>query len=190
MLGDKMDEKRLSEWIENSQGIMNIELLLLSEVQGLGVIDVELLDELPKIKLGIEKSPQELSQLAKHIMLSKLWVIGTYEIVRVVQKMTKEKDSLKPETKQKIKEYFTLITRLRVPLAKFEKSGNGHEELYSGIADSFIDKNLGVGWKIYEHQKKELKQHIFYRKELADKFLDLLKLINDDIHEKSTPARE
>jgi hypothetical protein len=184
-----MDKKRLSEWIDNSQGIQHIELLILPEVQGLGVIDVRLLEELPKIKIGGEKTPEELAKLAEHIMLSKLWVIGTYESIRVIQKITKEKDILRTDTKQKIKELFTSFNRIRVPLAKFEKSGNGHEELYSGIADSFVDKEKGVGWKVYEHQNKKLNQIIFYRKDLANEFLNLLKLINEDIRAKYYPAR-
>ncbi len=167
-----MDKNRYSEWINSSFGMQYIEMLLLSEVQGLGILDVELLEELLQLKIGLQL-PEDLSRIARYIVLSKLWIIGAYEIIRLVEKITKNKDVFKEKINKIFREALTLFTRIRVPLAKFEKRGK-KEILYSGIANSFIDPVKGVGWKIYEHHKKELKEEIFYRKDFGDIFLNML----------------
>lgn len=103
--------------------------------------------------------------------------------------MTERSDILDTKTKEKIEESLKLFQRIRVPLAKFEKRG-GKEKIYSGVPDSFINKDLGVGWRIHEHHKKGLKTEVYYRKDLGDKFLELLKIINEDIRSKSRPRTD
>lgn len=177
-----MDKKRYSEWLNASFGIQYIEMLLLPEVQGLGILDIELLEELPELKIGSQLE-DDLPKIARHIMLSKLWVIGTYETIRVIKKMTENKDILKKPIIETIEKALRLFEKIRVPLAKFEKKG-GKERIYSGIADSFIDPLKGAGWNVYEHHKKELKKDTFYRNELGNVFLDLLNKITQDIRAK------
>jgi len=178
-----MKESRYDEWISSSFGVQYIELFLLSEVQGLGILDVELLEELSQLKIS-SKLPNDLVKISRYLILSKLWVIGAYGIIRVIKRITENKDDLKEDTKEVINDALTLFRRIRVPLDKFQKRGSNKESLYSGVADSFIDSLNGAGWKVYEHHKKELTKDIFYRKDLGDTFLNMLNKITQDIYTK------
>lgn len=60
---------------------------------------------------------------------------------------------------------------MRVPLAKFQKPGKD-KELYQGVADSFIDPEKGVGWKVYTFDEEKLNKKIIYRKDLGEFLLE------------------
>lgn len=92
----------------------------------------------------------------------------------------KKVNSLSENTKLKLSEVLTIFTKVRVPLAKFQKAGKD-KTLYEGVADSLIGSNKGAGWKVYSHTKTELKEEIFYRNDLGNSLLDLLKEMKKDI---------
>lgn len=177
-----MENDRQYEWMNRSFAFMNIEMLLLGEVQALGELDIELIEEFPKIKLN-SRLEEDLRKRRRYLLLSKLWVLGAYELIRFLNDINKKRNSLSENTKLKLNEVLTTFTKVRVPLAKFQKAGKD-KTLYDGVADSFIDSNKGVGWKVYSHTKTELKKETFYRKDLGDLLLDLLKEMKKDI-EKS-----
>lgn len=174
-----MENDRQSEWMNSSFTFMGVEMLLLGEVQALGELDIELIEELHKIKIN-SKLEEDLKIKRRYLLLSKLWVLGAYELIRFLNEINKKRSSLRDNTKQKLNEVLTNFTKVRVPLAKFQKAGKD-KTLYDGVADSFIDSNKGVGWKVYSHTKTELKEEIFYRNELGDLLLDLLKEMKKDI---------
>ncbi len=176
-----MDRTRIDEWIKNSYCIQYVEILLLGEFQALGELDVWLINELQKIKIK-SRLKRHLPKKRRYLLLSKLWVIGAYELIRVIKQITKNKDNIEKNMKEKINETLTLFNEIRVPIAKFEKQGNNR--LYSGVADSFIDPVKGVGWKVYEYHQKELKKKIFYRRDLGDELLELLKSLSIEIFQK------
>ena len=182
-----MDTKRHSEWIESSMGLMHVEMLLVGNAQGLGLIDMELIQDFPKINFQLEK--ERLKKL-KHITLSELWVMGAYELVRLIDEIvSKKQDKMNVETIKKIKETLSLFLEIRVPLVKFQKAGQG--ELFSGIASKCeFDKDKGLGWKIIFAFGKKFETKIFYRKDLADNLLELLKVINKDIRARHYVARD
>ena len=177
-----MEKTRQSEWMNSSFAFMNIEALLLGEVQALGELDIELIEEFPKIKLN-SRLEEDLKKKRRYLLLSKLWVFGAYELIRFLNDIDKKRNLLKENTRIKFNEILTTFTKVRVPLAKFQKAGKD-KTLYDGVADSFIDSNKGVGWKVYSHTKTELKEEIFYRNDLGDLLLNLLKEVKKDI-EKS-----
>lgn len=177
-----MEKDRQSEWMDSSFAFMGIEMLLLGEVQALGELDLELIKEFQKIKIN-SKLEEDLKKKRRYLLLSKLWVLGAYELIRFLNDIDKKRNLLRKDAKAKFNEVLTIFTKVRVPLAKFQKAGKS-KDLYKGVADSFIDSNKGVGWKVYSHTKKELKKEIFYRKELGDLLLNLLKEMKKDI-EKS-----
>jgi hypothetical protein len=174
-----MEKDKLSEWMNSSFAFMGIEMLLLGEVQALGELDIELIKEFPKIKIN-SKLEEDLKKKQRYLLLSKLWVLDAYELIRFLNDIDKKRNFLSKNTKAKFNEILTTFTKVRVPLAKFQKAGK-NKDLYEGVADSFIDSNKGVGWKVYSHTKTELKKEIFYRKELGDLLLNLLKKMKKDI---------
>lgn len=173
------NKERKSEWMNSSFTFMGVEMLLLGEVQALGELDVELIEELHKIKTN-SKLEEDLKIKRRYLLLSKLWVLGAYELIRFLNDINKKRNSLSENTKIKLNEVLTTFTKVRVPLAKFQKAGKD-KTLYDGVADSFIDSNKSVGWKIYSHTKTGLKEETFYRNELGNSLLDLLKEIKKDI---------
>jgi len=177
------NNERESEWMNSSFTFMGVEMLLLGEVQALGELDVELIEELHKIKAS-SKLEEDLKIKRRYLLLSKLWILGAYELIRFLNDIDKKRNSLSENTKLKLNEVLTTFTKVRVPLAKFQKAGKD-KTLYDGLADSFIDSNKGVGWKIYSHTKTGLKEETFYRNDLGDSLLDLLKEMKKDI--KKTP---
>ena len=177
-----MEETRHSEWINSSFAFMNIEMLLLGEVQALGELDIELIEEFPKINLNLGLE-EDLMKKRRYLLLSKLWVLGAYELIRFLNDINKKRNLLDEETKLKFEEVLTTFTKVRVPLTKFQKAGKD-KTLYGGVADSFFDSDKGVGWKVYSHNKNELKQEIFYRNDLGALLLDLLKEMKKDIEKR------
>lgn len=176
-----MEKDRQSEWINSSFAFMNIEMLLLGEVQALGELDVELIEEFPKIKIN-SKLEEDLRRKRRYLLLSKLWVLGAYELIRFLNDINKKRNLLENKNKIKLKEILTTFSKVRVPLAKFQKAGKD-KTLYDGVADSFFDSKKGVGWKVYSHTKTELKKEIFYRNDLGDLLLNLLREMKKDFWE-------
>ena len=170
-----MKKTRYSEWLNSSFAFMNIEMLLLGEVQALGELDIELIDEFSKIKIN-SRLDEDLREKRRYILLSKLWVLGAYELIRFLNDINKKRNFLDETTKAKLGEVLTTFTKVRVPLAKFQKSGKD-KALYQGVADSFLDSNKGIGWKVYSHGKNKLEKEIFYRNDLGNLLLELLRNI-------------
>ena len=170
---------RQSEWMNSSFAFMGVEMILLGEVQALGELDIELIEELSKLKIN-SNLEEDLREKRRYLLLSKLWILGAYELIRFLNDIDKKRNPLNKKTKLKLGEILTKFTKLRVPLAKFQKAGKD-KTLYDGVADSFIDSNKGAGWKVYSHTKTELKKEIFYRNDFGNSLLDLLKEIKKDI---------
>lgn len=169
-----MEKNRYSDWIESSMGLMQVEMLLINDTQGLGMIDVELIKEFTELKLD-SKVEDDLLRKYKHIFLSKLWVFGAYELVRVINDINKKRNLLEEKVKKKLKEVLTIFTKIRTPLAKLQKPGE--QRLFSQIATkSLFKKDKGLGWHIYDGRIGT----IIFRSDLSDKLLELLKLIHKD----------
>ncbi len=174
-----MKSNRQTEWLNSSFSFIGVEMLLLGEVQALGELDIELIDELIKMNIGSE-SEEDLRKKRRYLLLSKLWVLGAYELIRFLNDIDKKRDLFSDKTKINFNEVLAIFTKVRIPLAKFQKAGKD-KTLYGGVADSFIDSNKGVGWKVYSHTKTGLKTEIFYRNDLGDLLLNLLKEMKRDI---------
>ncbi|MDD5015443.1 MAG: hypothetical protein PHW73_10190, partial [Atribacterota bacterium] len=81
-----MDKNRYNEWIDGSSGLMYVEMLLVGNAQGLGLIDLELIDEFQNLKIDSQLEQDRMNKL-RHITLSELWVMGAYELVRLMRDM-------------------------------------------------------------------------------------------------------
>lgn len=170
-----MEKDRQSEWIDSSMGLTHIEMLLIGNAQGLGILDVELIEEFPKLKINSQLDEDRLRKL-RHITLSELWVMRAYELVRLINDINKKRNFLKENTKEKLKIVLTNFTNIRIPLTKFQKQGE--KRLYSKIATkNLFDSDKGIGWSLYDGKKSE----IVYRRDLGDLLLELLDAIKNDV---------
>jgi len=129
------------------------------------------------------KLEEDLRKKRRYLLLSKLWVLGAYELIRFLNDINKKRNFLEESNKTNLKEILTIFSKIRVPLAKFQKAGND-KTLYEGVADSFFDSNKGVGWKVYSHGKNKFEKEIFYRNDLGDLLLKLLKDIKENLEKK------
>lgn len=178
-----MAKHRISKWIDNSAGLMHIEMMVVHYAQGLGILDVELIKEFKNLKLN-SKLKKDMSKKCKHIVSSYLWVFGAYELIRFINDINKKRNLLSENTRVKLKETLTIFSEIRVPLAKFQKMGK-EETLYSGVVDSYFDPNKGLAWRVYSHNKNKLDTKKIYRKDLSDSLLELLGEITRDIFKKT-----
>jgi len=177
-----MGKNRYTEWIDNSDGLRYVDLLLIGNAQGLGILDVELIQEFPKIRIDSQLEEDRQKKL-RHITLSELWVMGAYELIRLIDNIIQnDKDTFSRETKQKLKDKLSIFTQVRIPLVKFKQRGKN--ELYSGITVPKFDLVNGLGWKIHYSNKSKIETKEVLRKDLGDDLLELLKSINIDIHKK------
>lgn len=174
-----MDKNRSSEWVDSSQGLRHVEMLLVGNAQGLGLLDVELIQEFPKLNFYSKLEEDRLKKL-RHITLSELWVMGAYELTRLINEINKERNFINGHAKEKLKEVLTIFTNIRTPLAKLQKSGK-EKRLFSQIATkSLFDSNKGLGWHLYDGKTGT----IIFRKDLSDSLLGLLKKLKEDFHAK------
>lgn len=170
-----METDRKSKWIDNSIGLMHIEMLLVGNAQGLGILDVELIEEFPKLKINSQLDEDRLRKL-RHITLSELWVMGAYELVRLINDINKKRNFLKENAREELKIVLTNFTNIRIPLTKFQKQGE--KRLYSKIATkNLFDSDKGIGWSLYDGKEKE----VVYRRDLGDLLLKLLDAIKNDV---------
>ncbi len=182
-----MEKDRYSAWMESSFGLMHIEMLFINDAHGLGILDIELIEEFTKLKINSQLK-EDLSRKYRHAFISKLWVLGAYELVRMIdKKIPRNMEIYKKNTIEKLKEVLSTFTEVRVPLVKFQERGK--DTLYSGVAQYEFDSIKGVGWKVLFPFKKKMEQKIFYRKDLGDSLLELLKKLKEDTHKASIDAQ-
>ena len=120
---DKMEENRHKEWLDNSGGLVQIDLLLMNDALGLGDLDAELILESARIKINSELEEDQLRKF-RHFTISHPWVIGAYELVRIIDEIiSRRKDKIDEEVIKKTKDNLTLFSKVRMPLVKLEKEG-------------------------------------------------------------------
>lgn len=179
-----MNNDRHKEWLSNTGGISQIDMILLNDALGLGDLDSELVREFPELKINSNLEEDQI-RVFRHITISRLWVLGAYELIRTINEITsRKKNEINPEVIRKIKDNLRLFGKIRVPLVKLEKEGQ-HGQLFSGVASKReLDEFKGLGWRIVSKGKKNLEVETFYRKDLGDSLLDLFKTLNKNIRTK------
>jgi len=186
-----MVEDRHSEWMDNSLGLMHIEMLIVGNAQGLGILDVELIKEFPELKIN-SKLDEDRERKLRHITLSELWIMGAYELIRLINEIMNDivarpSHIFNEATIKQIKETKKIFTEVRVPLVKFQKRHD--KNLYSGVSTPYFDSVKGMGWRIHFMKKEGIETKIFYRKDLGDSLLELLKKLKEDTSAASNVAR-
>lgn len=139
------ETRTLEGWVKKSFAIPGKEdnFLLTYNLQSIGRLDRDLSSEWSSMKDNLT-DPENIERFSQHAFLSSLWVMGTYEFVRVMKKLDP-----RPETKL----VYELFRRVRVPMVKFEPAQRvkGQSD-YPGdfsIAQAAIGKNSkDLGWSV------------------------------------------
>lgn len=157
-----MDNTRLQRWVRASHALASIEPFMVLTVQGLGKIDAELFhrdQQYREFKIENNTTVEEGIDLTGPIILSYLWVLGAYEVIRTVNQRFKAIGELSAPNYIRSQELKKLFERIRIPLAKLEPS-NRHKKTDSSIAYPALTPAHGIAWQISEN-------HIISRGELS-----------------------
>ena len=117
-----IDQNRYSEWINSSFSLAPLEPFMILDAQGLGMIDVELIEEFASLNEK-DQSGEDLLKRHRHIIVSRLWVIGAYELVRSInERKAKMGHIIEKDARKKLATTLTNFSRIRIPLTKFQAS--------------------------------------------------------------------
>lgn len=165
-----MENERLHRWVNSSSILAKIEQFMAFVVQGLGRLDIKLIQYdqrfcgLPQKE---KNTIEEALRLTDHMTLSYLWVLGAYELIRSIDQRCRDNPCLlENQLIEKVTEVKHEFERIRIPLAKFEPSRR-HKMTDSPIAFPAIRREFGASWHI------SIDKYISKR-ELSDTLLDLL----------------
>jgi hypothetical protein len=138
-------------------------------VQMLGIVDAELRGIRREDIFDPSGKPLEdvdgILVLERHQIKAHLWVLGAYELVRMISQRLRENEELaQPKSIEKVAEAKRLFERVRIPMAKLEASKRygktDFEIAYAGIGPR------GLGWKVSP-------EVIIYQEELSDKLYEM-----------------
>ncbi|GAH80817.1 unnamed protein product, partial [marine sediment metagenome] len=82
-----MEQKRFAKWVKASHGLSKIEPFMIPVAQGLGNLDAKLIvedDRYLKLPQASRDTIEESMKLTERFILSYLWVLGIYELVRTL----------------------------------------------------------------------------------------------------------
>ena len=156
----KFNYDRYSLWVRSSMAWSRIEQtgVIMTRIQGLGIIDAELYDVNKHI---IDKKLEnDLTVFDVVNIKSYLWVLGVYEFFRMADQSIRSNPKIANEhASKRINDAKSEFSRLRIPLAKLEASNKFKNTDYS------IPK-LGanyeqLGWQINSDK-------IIYYRDLSD----------------------
>lgn len=138
-------------------------------VEMLGIVDAELRGIRREDIFDSSGRPIEDSDgilvLERHQIKAHLWVLGAYELVRMIsQRLRENEEFAQPESIEKVIETKNLFERIRIPMAKMEASKRhaktDFEIAYAGIGPK------GLGWKVAPNM-------VIYQEELSDKLYEM-----------------
>jgi hypothetical protein len=118
-----------------------------------------------------QNSPAFGLVLDDHTTLSRLWVLGAYEIVRKLDwDIDHNAFTASPAVAKLVKETKWQFSRLRMPLAKLEPEGRaGHDKTDFSYPDTIFTAD-GVAWGVAPTE-------IITRSDLSDTFLSMLQTV-------------
>lgn len=163
-----MKNNRISRWFTSLCALQKIDTNIPSVVRQLAKLDNKLIEWGKKHDPKSRIEAGTLDDFEEYLIISYLWVLGAYEIIRTIHQRCKEKNIFSQEILKKVKETKEYFTRIRVPLAKLEASKKyKHIDCSTALPHN---TQLGIGWLLGNGQ-------CILRRNLSDKFLELLELI-------------
>jgi hypothetical protein len=139
---------RFQAWIKYSHGLSIFNRQFVTNVQGLGKIDIALLKNESKYrKISEIDYTSDIKKLYDYdVILSQLWVFGCYEIIRTLSQLFGSNQNFNNLIKE-TKLVKSLFERLRIPLAKFEAQKD-HKVIDYGFGIPVHSPKYGIGWVI------------------------------------------
>lgn len=180
-----IDQPRYAKWVSVSHSVMLLEPELPIFIQGLGKLDARLVHEdavfraLPKEQRG---SPEESIKLTDRFIVSTLWVLGAYEVIRTLSQRVRQKPKvLTKRLAQQVVSTKNMFERVRIPLAKMEPAKR-YKATDSSLARPAMHRDMGISWRVAA-------KTVIPRRRLSDRLLKLLTVIQDQQDRKAKRSR-
>lgn len=169
------DNERNKRWVKASLGLRRIEEFMIPTAQGLGLLDCKLTpedDRFERLSQEERGTSQESVMLTERFMLSSLWVMGAYELVRTIDQRAREGDIfMVDEVMECVKVLKRELERIRMPLAKMATARRFKGDYPT--PEPYVMSGYGVAWRVSD-------EALFSRRKLSDGLLELLELIAMD----------
>lgn len=174
-------EERNATWINRALCLHSLNKQFTVLVQGLGKIDIELLNNEDKYRdkdsYSLMSDPKQFIEkklaFEHDVIISQLWVFGCYEILRTLTELFGNNGKQYRTVLKQTKAVKDVFERLRIPLAKFKpQRDNTNTDYGFGIPVHSIQS--GIGWMIND-------QEVITRDYLVHLFLDLLKFLDENV---------
>ncbi|TXH01481.1 MAG: hypothetical protein E6P95_01750 [Candidatus Moraniibacteriota bacterium] len=169
----------LVDWVQLSAQMSAYENFFMPTIQGLGRLDLDLIEKDKEILQGIRSESSRNSiefnlGLTESFTQAYLWILGAYEAIRTLSQLADREVLVNPtqankevaENIRKVKHFFE---RVRIPLAKMEPSKK-YEATDFPTAYPILDTKRGIAWHISASV-------VVSRQELSDEFLKLKDLL-------------
>lgn len=162
-------ELRVNRWIRASWAAQQFNVFMVFTLNGLGKLDQNLiLDDERLVPTLITSNSDDVDmEFTYHLMLSGLWVLGSYEVVRSMEQKTRSEVLLAQDLRDALVNLKYDFERVRIPLAKFEPPKR-YKATDTGVAYPGVNtESRSVTWEVS-------KNVWISRRELSDKLLSLL----------------
>jgi hypothetical protein len=167
-----MDSERYKEWVEVSLNWRRDHVRdahLPHYIQILGIVDAEIRGIRKEDVYGGVLDADDILKLGRAQIYAHLWVLGAYELVRMIAERVRNDPSLTtPAAAEVIKEPKRLFERVRIPLAKLEPSRRNETDFpvaFAGICSE------GLCWMVADDV-------IITQRELSDILLKMWKAVS------------
>ena len=169
------DDEQNRRWVKASLGLRRIEEFMIPTAQGLGLLDCKLTpedDRFERLSQEERETAQESVMLTERFMLSSLWVMGAYELVRTIDQRAREGDVfVVDKVTECVKVLKRELERIRMPLAKMETARRFEGDYPT--PELYVMPGYGVAWRVSD-------EALFSRRKLSNGLLELLELIAMD----------
>ncbi|MCW8833426.1 MAG: hypothetical protein OQK09_13755 [Colwellia sp.] len=166
-----MDYSVYEKWVTKSFRWVRAEkdTHLPHHIQMLGIVDAELRGIRKSDLFDTKNNPisdeNGILALERHQIKAHLWVLGAYELVRMIaQRLWEDETQASTKSREKVIEVKKIFERLRMPMAKLEASKRNKKTdfdiAYAGMGEK------GLGWRVSP-------EVVIYQEELSDLLFEM-----------------
>jgi len=165
----RIGANRLHRWLSAGEILFSLEPWLGFVTSSLGRLDCTIIAR--DNRVGIQRrrlaGGGHVYDTSESLSLSYFWVLGAYELVRVIDQRVREKDQFCVANYSGIKTLKRQFERIRIPLAKLEASKKNESTDFRTAIPIFDSKLNSTAWVVAP-------KVVVRRRELADNLLDFL----------------
>jgi len=159
----------MGRWLLAAKKLSPLEIWLSFVISSLGRLDCSIVGLDGRIAAGRQPLPGggHSYDTSPSVSLSYFWVLGAYELVRVLDQRVREGDPFCTKNFPGVKSLKLRFERIRIPLAKLEPSRRNKATDFRIAVPVFNSESKSTAWIVAQNV-------VISRRELADELLDFL----------------